>query len=121
VPVGKVFGVFRMAGYPEAVAYVLTALTTNVVPRAVFRAGPRPDDPAGLAAHHRLGRRLATPHLPQGAPTSAAKCRRTGGQAQNRDGHADFRAHLAGRVAWVAHTHPERGARLRAELDRVAW
>jgi RNA-directed DNA polymerase len=27
---------------------------------------------AAVTAHHRLGRRLATPHLPQGAPTSPA-------------------------------------------------
>ena len=29
-------------------------------------------DPALIRRHHRLGRRLATPHLPQGAPTSPA-------------------------------------------------
>ena len=72
VPAGRVFGIFRTAGYPEPVAHALTALVTNVVPRAVWRAAPRPDDPAQLAAHHRLGRHLATPHLPQGAPTSPA-------------------------------------------------
>jgi hypothetical protein len=33
---------------------------------------PRPRDPREIAAHHVLGRRLATPHLPQGAPTSPA-------------------------------------------------
>jgi hypothetical protein len=46
---------------------------------------------------------------------------RTGGPAQNRDGLPDFRAHLTGRVAWVAAVDPERGARLRAELDRITW
>jgi len=35
-------------------------------------AVPRPLEPRGIDAHHRLGRRLATPHLPQGAPTSPA-------------------------------------------------
>ena len=35
-------------------------------------AVPRPQDPALLDRHARLGRRLATPHLPQGAPTSPA-------------------------------------------------
>lgn len=33
---------------------------------------PRPADSRQIDAHHRLGRRLATPHLPQGAPTSPA-------------------------------------------------
>jgi RNA-directed DNA polymerase len=65
VPAGRVFGLFRTAGYPEPVAHALTALVTNVVPRAVWRSAPHPQD-------HRLGRYLATPHLPQGAPTSPA-------------------------------------------------
>ena len=34
----------------------------------------------------------------------------------NRDGHADFAAHLAGRVAWVAHRHPTRAAKLHGLL-----
>ncbi|HTJ74132.1 MAG TPA: reverse transcriptase family protein [Acidimicrobiales bacterium] len=69
VPAGRVFGLFRTAGYPEPVAHTMTALVTNVVPVTVWRAAPKGPD---LAAHHRLGRHLATPHLPQGAPTSPA-------------------------------------------------
>jgi hypothetical protein len=37
---------------------------------------------------------------------------RHGLAAANRDGHADFAAHLAGRVAWMAHHHPTRAAKL---------
>jgi RNA-directed DNA polymerase len=72
VTAGRVYGIFRRAGYPEAVAHALTGLCTNVVPQEEWSQVPRPHDPAALAAHHRLGRRLATPHLPQGAPTSPA-------------------------------------------------
>jgi RNA-directed DNA polymerase len=72
VSAGRVFGIFRTAGYPEPVAYQLTALTTNAVPVAEWAALPRPTTPPLIQAHHRLGRRLATPHLPQGAPTSPA-------------------------------------------------
>jgi RNA-directed DNA polymerase len=61
VTAASVYGVFRAAGYPEAVAHTLTALCTNVVP-----------DAESVAGHYRLARRLATPHLPQGAPTSPA-------------------------------------------------
>ena len=68
----RVYGIFRTAGYPEAVAHLLTALTTNVVPATTWAALPRPRDMPQIVAHHRLGRRLATPHLPQGAPTSPA-------------------------------------------------
>ena len=57
----RVYGIFRTAGYPEAVAHALTGLCTNVVP--VEESVP---------GHCRLSRRLATPHLPQGAPTSPA-------------------------------------------------
>jgi hypothetical protein len=69
---GRVDGIFRTAGYPEAVASILAALCLNVVPAAEWAAVPLPDDPRALDAHRRLGRRLAAPHLPQGAPTSPA-------------------------------------------------
>jgi hypothetical protein len=59
VPAGRVYGIFRAAGYPESVAHTLTGLCTNVVP-------------ADLPVAGRLARRLAAPHLPQGAPTSPA-------------------------------------------------
>ncbi len=69
----RVYGIFRTCGYPEDVAHTLTALTTNVVPAREWGALPRPREGArAIAAHHWLGRRLATPHLPQGAPTSPA-------------------------------------------------
>jgi len=72
VGAGRIFGIFRTAGYPESVAYSLTALTTNVVPAAVWHAIPRPAEARLIPLHHQLGRQLATPHLPQGAPTSPA-------------------------------------------------
>ncbi len=72
IAAGRVYGIFRTAGYPEEVAHLLTALTTNVVAVAAWASVPRPREPAQMLAHHRLGRRLATPHLPQGAPTSPA-------------------------------------------------
>jgi hypothetical protein len=222
VPAGRVYGLFRTAGYAEAVAHSLTALVTNAVPRAVWRAAPLPDDSAALDAHRRLGRHLAGAHLPQGAPTSPAIANlvafgldrrlhglaesvgarysryaddltfsgrhhlwrnapdlgrlvativdeegfrlnpakttrraagerqlvtglvvnirpnvrrrdydalkatvhnavRTGGAAQNLDGHPDFRASLAGRIAWLEHVHPAHGASVRAEFERIHW
>ncbi|MGA2926260.1 MAG: reverse transcriptase family protein [Solirubrobacteraceae bacterium] len=72
IAAGRVFGIFRTAGYPESVAYALTALVTNAVPAAVWERVPRPRAASQVAAHHRLGRRLAAAHLPQGAPTSPA-------------------------------------------------
>ena len=61
VTAARVFGIFRACGYPEGVAHVLTGLCTNVVPSE-----------QSVPGHWRLSRRLAAPHLPQGAPTSPA-------------------------------------------------
>lgn len=72
VTVGRVYGVFRTAGYPEPVAHCLAGLMTSIVPLRTWQAIPKPTDPRLLDAHWRLGRRLAGPHLPQGAPTSPA-------------------------------------------------
>ena len=49
------------------------ALLTNVLPADEWAGGAAAAPiRAVAAAHHRLGRRLATSHLPQGAPTSPA-------------------------------------------------
>lgn len=222
VRAARVYGIFRLAGYPEAVAHALTGLTTNAVPVDQWAALPRPQAAREITAHHRLGRHLAAAHLPQGAPTSPALAnlcafgldrrlaalaaaagarysryaddlalsggpetlRRApamrsriaaiareegfrvnepksrlmtsagrqrlagvvvnalpnverreydrlkailhnaavnGPEAENREGHADFRAHLLGRIAWVAHLNPGREAKLRDRFARIQW
>jgi RNA-directed DNA polymerase len=40
---------------------------------------------------------------------------------QDRSGTDDFRAHLLGRISWVESLDVARGARLRAEFDRIRW
>lgn len=72
ISAGRVYGIFRTLGYPPAVAHTLTALCTNTIPAQVWTAIPRPREPRLVQAHFWLGRQLATPHLPQGAPTSPA-------------------------------------------------
>lgn len=72
VTVARVYGIWRTAGYPEPVAHCLAGLMTSVLPRSHWRTVPRPANVALHDAHWRLGRRLAAPHLPQGAPTSPA-------------------------------------------------
>jgi hypothetical protein len=49
------------------------------------------------------------------------RCVVEGPSGQNRDGHADWRAHLQGRVAWAAQLNPGKAARLKALLDRIDW
>jgi hypothetical protein len=72
VAAGRVFAIFRSLGYPPSVAHVLTGLTTNASAHIARAALPAGDDSASVAARFHLERRLATPHLPQGAPTSPA-------------------------------------------------
>lgn len=72
VTVARVYGIWRTAGYPEPVAHRLAGLVTCVLPLSLWRSVPRPAQETLLDAHWRLGRRLAAPHLPQGAPTSPA-------------------------------------------------
>lgn len=48
-------------------------------------------------------------------------CLRDGPAGQNRSGHLDFRAHLTGKVGWVAALNPARGQKLYGLLDRIDW
>ena len=46
-------------------------------------------------------------------------CRTHGLAHENRQGHPDFRAHLAGRIGWVESLNPARGRKLRAMLAAI--
>jgi hypothetical protein len=48
-------------------------------------------------------------------------CVRQGPAGQNRDGVADFRAHLRGRVSFVESVNPAKGARLRRIFEEIRW
>lgn len=63
ITAARVLQIFLTAGYPESVARALTRLTTHAAPPSVL-------EERALTWPER--RRLATPHLPQGAPTSPA-------------------------------------------------
>jgi RNA-directed DNA polymerase len=72
IAAGRVYGIFRTVGYSGPVAHALTGLCTNVTARMVWAALPAELDPDLVWRRSWLRRRLATPHLPQGAPTSPA-------------------------------------------------
>ena len=63
ITAARVLQIFLTAGYPESVARALTRLTTHAAPPSVLE-----EKTLAWPEH----RRLATPHLPQGAPTSPA-------------------------------------------------
>jgi hypothetical protein len=65
----RVHALFRAAGYPHAVARLLTGLCTNVVPVEVRESVP---STSRSGCDFQRDRLLAFPHLPQGAPTSPA-------------------------------------------------
>jgi hypothetical protein len=46
---------------------------------------------------------------------------RHGPESQNHAGHADFRSHLLGRMAWVAASNPGRGQKLWRVFARLEW
>ena len=69
VPAVRVAYTFRALGYPPPVARLLAGFCTTRLPPDVWAARPRP--PAD-GSDHATWQRLATRHLPQGAPTSPA-------------------------------------------------
>ena len=213
IPRAKVAAIFRTIGYPEPIARLFAALTTNQTPTALLR-----DERLTPT----MAMKLRTPHLPQGAPSSPTlanlaayrldcrlsglatsfrftytryaddlvfsgdrlsstrltsllglmqaiiedegfvvnhhktkvmassarqqvtgivvndrlnvaraerdalrailhNCSRSGPQPQNTDELPDFRAHLLGRISWVAHCNPDAGERLRESFARINW
>lgn len=48
-------------------------------------------------------------------------CARHGPESQNRDGIDDFKAHLAGKIAYVDWLNPERGAQLKRLWKHIHW
>ena len=48
-------------------------------------------------------------------------CIRHGAASQNRTAHPDFRAHLAGRIAFVEFLNPQKAQRLRQLMEQVSW
>jgi hypothetical protein len=69
IAAARVQAFFRTAGYPEAVAGLLGGICTNAAPRRMWETLGAGLDPLAMA-DARI--RYATPHLPQGAPTSPA-------------------------------------------------
>lgn len=50
-----------------------------------------------------------------------SNCVRHDPESQNRASHAHFRAHLEGRISFVAMINPAKGARLKKIFERIQW
>jgi hypothetical protein len=100
-----------------AVILMEEGLTVNHRKTRVMRQGVR-QHLAGLVTNAKVNvMRLDYDRL----KAILTNCVRFGPASQNRDGHLDFRAHLLGRVGFVAMIHREKGARLRALFERIPW
>jgi hypothetical protein len=124
ISAARVFGIFRTAGYEPSVAHALTGLSTNTVPQHVWQVIHRAAASAGIQPRFRLGRQLATPHLPQGAPTSPALAnlaafrldRRLSGLAASLDLRY---SRYADDLAFSGRRLPRRAAHLRAAVAEI--
>lgn len=67
----------------------------------------------------------AHPNLPRAEfdrlKATLHRCVVNGPAGENRDGHADWRAHLQGRVAWAAQLNPAKAGKLSRLLARIDW
>jgi RNA-directed DNA polymerase len=73
---------------------------------------------AGLVTNQRLNVRRTDFDLLKAILTN---CVRHGPRNQNREAHAHFREHLAGRIGFIESIHPEKGKRLRAIFEKIQW
>lgn len=48
-------------------------------------------------------------------------CLKHGPESQNREGLADFRGHLQGRISWISALNPSRGVKLLHDFHRITW
>jgi hypothetical protein len=128
----------RYTRYADDLVLSGDALLLRAAPSIVARVAAIAHE-EGFALHHRktrvmsaAARQRITGVVVNARPSVARRdldrlrailhnCVRTGPAAQNRAAHPDFRAHLAGRIAWVASLDAARGAKLRAVFDRIAW
>jgi len=89
-------------------------------------------NPAKSRVHRRGGRQVVTgvvvnvrPNLPRAAfdelKATLTNCVRHGPASQNRAARADWRAHLAGRVAHAAAVNPAHGRKLWRLFDAIRW
>jgi RNA-directed DNA polymerase len=73
---------------------------------------------AGLVTNQRLNVRRSDFDRLKAILTN---CVRHGPATQNREAHPHFREHLAGRIGFTESINTEKGRRLRAIFDQIAW
>jgi hypothetical protein len=92
-------------------------LAVNFHKTRLMRRGVR-QHLAGLVVNKRINIRRQDFDLLKAILTN---CIRLGPATQNREQHSNFKAHLEGRVAFVASVNPARGERLKQLLAQIRW
>jgi hypothetical protein len=110
----------RMAGRLEirvAAIAIEEGFAVNLRKTRVMRRGAR-QHLAGVVVNSHPN--LARPAF-DALKAVLTNCVRHGAASQNRERHADFRAHLAGRVAQAVMVNARRGAKLKGIFDQIGW
>jgi RNA-directed DNA polymerase len=109
-------GVERFSAHAAAVA-LEEGFSVNHHKTRIMRRGVR-QRLAGIVVNQRLNLRRADLQILEATLTN---CVRFGPESQNREGLADFRAHLEGRIAFVQMVDRDKGRRLRSIFEKVRF
>lgn len=109
----------RLRGHAHAIAAIVDDCGFRVNPRKTCCFGAhRAQRVTGIVVNRH-------PNLARGEYDTLkailTRCIRHDPAGENRDGRADFRAWLQGRVAWCRSVNPARGAKLQRLFDGIEW
>jgi RNA-directed DNA polymerase len=108
-------------------APALVRCATSIVRQEGLRINDAKTRVAGPGARHRLGGVVVNERAGidrreiDGLRALLHDAARNGVAAANRRGVPDLRAHVLGRISWVASIDPRRGEQLRQQFERVDW
>jgi len=92
--------------------FALNAHKTRIMPRSTRQSV------TGIVVNQHIN--IARPDYDT-LKATLTNCARHGATTQNRDGHADYHAHLNGRVTWIETVNPRRGEKLRRIFETISW
>ena len=116
-----------ISGAASLPARAISAWVAAIAADEGFAVNPRKTRSLGVAQRQSVCGIVvnAHPNLPRDEfdrlKATLHRCVVDGPASQNRDGHADWRAHLQGRVAWAAQLNAGKAEKLKALLDRIDW
>jgi hypothetical protein len=91
--------------------------------RGVAVPGKRADNVRGAEAAQEKGVRCSSTPLRGNPGACLRRCLivRFGPASQNRDQRENFKAHLLGKIGFVAQVHAAHGAKLKRLFEKIVW